>query len=165
MISDRFSKIGSRPVLTPDELMPAIENTLSYMRKRSSGRVTFSLHGPASLEMIPLNQPLFGWVIENLCKNAIDAMAGSGTITVQVSDLPSKVCIDVTDTGKGIARYLFETVFRPGYTSKSRGWGLGLSLAKRIIESYHGGRIFVLRSEIDKGTTFRIELKKQSTVV
>lgn len=165
MIADRFSKIGSRPVLTPDELMPAIENTLSYMRKRSSGRVTFSLHGPTSLEMIPLNQPLFGWVIENLCKNAIDAMAGSGTITVQVSDLPSKVCIDVTDTGKGIARSLFETVFRPGYTSKSRGWGLGLSLAKRIIESYHGGRIFVLRSEIDKGTTFRIELKKQSTVV
>ncbi|MGE4569145.1 MAG: PAS domain-containing sensor histidine kinase [Bacteroidales bacterium] len=165
MIADRFSKIGSRPVLVPDALLPAIENTLSYMRKRSSGRVTFSLHGPHALERIPLNQPLFGWVIENLCKNAIDAMAGSGSITVQVADLPGKVCVDVTDTGKGIARSLFETVFRPGYTSKSRGWGLGLSLARRIIESYHGGRIFVLRSEIDKGTTFRIELKKEATVV
>ncbi len=165
MIADRFSKIGSRPVLTPGDLVSALESTLSYMRKRSSGRVSFTLHAPTGLNMIPLNQPLFGWVIENLCKNAIDAMSGSGAIVVQVIDQTDKVCIDFSDSGKGIPRKLFEMVFRPGYTSKSRGWGLGLSLSRRIVESYHGGRIFVLRSEIDKGTTFRLELNKRSTTV
>ena len=110
--------------------------------------------------MVPLNIPLFEWVIENLCKNAIDAMNGVGSITIDVSDQPELINIDITDTGKGIPKSKHSTVFQPGYTTKQRGWGLGLSLTKRIIENYHSGKIFVKRSELDKGTTFRIVLNK-----
>jgi len=106
-----------------------------------------------------LSEPLFSWVIENLCKNALDAMAGTGIIHVELKTLPNQIIIDISDTGKGISKRKFKTIFKPGYTTKSRGWGLGLSLTKRIIEDYHNGRIFVLRSDADKGTTFRIMLK------
>jgi signal transduction histidine kinase len=129
------------------------------MRTRSSKKVGFSLTGKSSSQ-VPLNVPLFAWVIENLCRNAIDAMEGAGSIDIQLTEANSDVIIDVTDTGKGISRSKFETVFQPGYTSKKRGWGLGLSLTKRIIEQYHNGKIIVKRSEIGKGTTFRITLNK-----
>ena len=161
MITDRFSKIGSKPVLVEENINEAIESTLGYMKKRSSGRVNFVFKALPNSLLVPLNRPLFGWVIENLCKNAIDAMEGAGNIEVKVTDNNDKVRIDFSDTGKGIPRKQFEEIFQPGFTSKSRGWGLGLSLSRRIIESYHKGRIFVFRSEIDNGTTFRIEFKKQ----
>ena len=160
MITDRFSKIGSKPVLTEENINETIGSTLEYMKKRSSGRVNFIFNAPPNPLLVPLNRPLFGWVIENLCKNAIDAMEGAGNIEVKVVDNNDKVRIDFSDTGKGIPRKQFEEIFQPGFTSKNRGWGLGLSLSRRIIESYHKGRIFVFCSEIDKGTTFRIEFKK-----
>ena len=132
------------------------------MESRSSKKVQFTLvldDCPDDLE-VPMNVPLFAWVIENLCRNAIDAMEGAGAISCVVVDSSGAVHIDITDTGKGIVRTNFETVFQPGYTSKKRGWGLGLSLTKRIIEQYHSGKVFVKQSEIGKGTTFRITLNK-----
>jgi len=158
-ITERFSKIGSKPATPIADVGQAIANSLNYIRKRSSDRVTIRYNQPNEPVMVPLSEPLFSWVIENLCKNALDAVAGSGIIHVELRTSRNQVVIDVTDTGKGIPKRKFKTIFKPGYTTKSRGWGLGLSLTKRIIEDYHNGLIFVQRSEPDKGTTFRIVLK------
>lgn len=162
-IAERFSKIGSIPELTPTNLDTLLQNSLSYMRKRTSDKVQITYHFKDEMPItLALNQPLFEWVIENLCKNAIDAMSGEGHINVEVAQEKEKVIIDVSDTGKGIPKSKFDAVFSPGFTTKKRGWGLGLSLVKRIIEEYHKGKIFVKHSEIDKGTTFRIILNKQT---
>ena len=158
-ITNRFSKIGSKPATPMSDVGQAIAGSLNYIRKRSSDRVTISYNLPEEPVLVPLSEPLFSWVIENLCKNALDAMAGSGLILVEMKTSRNQVIIDVSDTGKGIPKRKFNTIFKPGFTTKSRGWGLGLSLTKRIVEDYHNGRIFVLRSEPDKGTTFRIVLK------
>lgn len=160
VIADRFSKIGSMPEPQLNNLNEVVENATNYISRRTSNKVFFVKNLPDESLQIRLNTSLFEWVIENLCKNAIDAMNGQGTITVTVMDASDKVCIDVSDTGKGIPKSKYKTVFTPGYTTKKRGWGLGLSLAKRIIEEYHRGKIYVKRSEANKGTTFRIELKK-----
>lgn len=158
-ITERFSKIGSKPELIPANMAFVLEESVDYMRSRSSKKVKFTLKTSDAPElMVPLNIPLFAWVIENLCRNAIDAMEGIGAIEIELSEQNSKAIIDVIDTGKGIARSKFETVFQPGYTSKKRGWGLGLSLTKRIVEQYHSGKIVVKQSELGKGTTFRITL-------
>lgn len=158
-ITERFSKIGSKPELVPANMAAVLEESMDYMRTRSSKKVKFTLNTSDAPDlMVPLNIPLFAWVIENLCRNAIDAMEGVGAIEIELTEVNSKAVIDVTDTGKGIARSKFETVFQPGYTSKKRGWGLGLSLTKRIVEQYHSGKIMVKQSELGKGTTFRITL-------
>lgn len=159
IIAERFSKIGSAPDLQLVSLNETIGDAVQYMINRSSQKVAFSCHfsDPNPL-FVKLNVPLFEWVIENLCKNAIDAMDGSGKIEIKVFQKDKEVHIDLTDNGKGIERTKFKTIFNPGFTTKKRGWGLGLSLAKRIIEEYHGGRIYVKQSEMNKGTTFRISL-------
>ena len=159
-IAERFSKVGSEPELKPTQLLPMLENTINYMRTRTSGKVQFDTEGLAGAEGVEvmMSEPLLEWVIENLCKNAVDAMDGAGVISFNVSRDDKKVNIDIADTGKGIRERDFNKVFMPGYTTKKRGWGLGLSLAKRIVEQYHGGKIMVLRSELGKGTTFRVQL-------
>jgi signal transduction histidine kinase len=159
-IAERFSKIGSNPNPTPVDINQSIRIALSYMSTRISSKVKVFTHLTNSPVLVLMNDSLFAWVIENLIKNAVDAMEGHGEITLKIEDKERKVCIDVSDTGKGISKSKFKTVFHPGYTTKNRGWGLGLSLVKRIIESYHGGKIYVKSSELGKGTTFRIELKK-----
>lgn len=159
-ITERFSKIGSKPVLTPINLIQTLQNSVNYLKNRSSHKINIVIDNPPHEIEIPLNESLFEWVIENLCKNAIDAMEGEGTITIRVQDNTQIVYIDVVDTGKGIPKSKHKTIFKPGYTTKQRGWGLGLSLSKRIVETYHEGKIFVLSSEPEKGTTFRIVLKK-----
>jgi len=160
-ITERFSKIGSRPSLTEISVERVLTNSLNYLKTRSSGKIAFNLELPDHEVRVPLNESLFEWVIENVCKNAIDAMNGSGRITLTVNDLPRAVHIDIADTGKGIPKSKFNTIFKPGYTTKKRGWGLGLSLTKRIVEYYHDGKIFVLNSELNLGTTFRIVLRKR----
>ena len=159
-IAERFSKIGSNPDPVPVDINNSIRSALSYMSTRISSKVKIYTHLTDGAVPVLMNDSLFAWVIENLTKNAVDAMEGQGKITFQVEERDKVVRIDVTDTGKGIAKSKFKTVFNPGYTTKKRGWGLGLSLVKRIIESYHGGKIFVKNSEVGKGTTFRIELRK-----
>ncbi len=159
MITERFSKIGSQPKLNAENVIDALQQSVEYISKRSPKSVEFIFNPKGSI-LVPLNIPLFAWVIENLCRNAVDAMDGSGKILIEVSDLQQFVYIDITDTGKGIPRSRQKTIFEPGFTTKQRGWGLGLSLVKRIIEQYHGGKIFVKRSEAGKGTTFRIVLNK-----
>ena len=160
-ITSRFSKIGSTPQLEPYDLVHELEETIDYIRTRSSQKVKFSMKVDDGTDTVALlNPPLFSWVIENLFRNAIDAMMGQGSISLNVSGYGQSLCIDVTDSGKGIPKGKFKTVFEPGFTTKSRGWGLGLSLCKRIIEDYHGGRIFVKSSEMNAGTTFRILLEK-----
>ncbi len=160
-ITERFSKIGSVPELNPENLVVVLRESLGYMESRSSKKVKYAFNTNGLHELkVPLNIPLFAWVIENLCRNAIDAMGGAGSITVDMVDQGSEVTIDIADTGKGIPKSKFETVFQPGYTSKKRGWGLGLSLTKRIVEQYHNGKIVVKSSEIGAGTTFRITLQK-----
>jgi signal transduction histidine kinase len=159
-IAQRFSKIGSKAETTPQDIKPALENAVQYMRNRSSRKITITTHTPEEPIPVYLNVPLFEWVIENLCKNAIDAMDATGKIDIMLLFDHKHLYIDVTDTGKGIAKSNFKTVFKPGFTTKARGWGLGLSLVKRIIEENHRGKIFVKASEIGKGTTFRIVLKK-----
>lgn len=162
-ITQRFSKIGSAPQLEAYDIMEELKETEDYIRTRSSQKVKFNLTvAPGTDTVALLNPPLFSWVIENLFRNAIDAMSGQGSISIEVSQQINAVIIDITDTGKGIPKGKFKTVFEPGYTTKSRGWGLGLSLCKRIIEDYHGGKIFVKNSELNKGTTFRIILRKLS---
>jgi len=159
IIAERFSKIGSRPDLKVVDLKDSLSSAVNYMKNRSSNKVIITLNYPSEFPInIPLNVPLFEWVIENLCKNAIDAMNGSGKISFDVKIIEHEVIIDVTDTGKGMERNMYKAVFSPGFTTKERGWGLGLSLAKRIIEEYHKGKIFVKHSEIKTGTTFRIIL-------
>ena len=160
IIAERFSKIGSLPETTPENLNEALTRVVDYISRRSSERVAIRCVVPERPIMIRMCSPLFEWVIENLCKNAIDAMDGEGSITLHVAQTDERVYIDVVDTGKGIQKSHFNSVFSPGFTTKKRGWGLGLSLAKRIIESYHKGRIYVKHSELGKGTTFRIELRK-----
>jgi len=158
-ITERFSRIGSSPVLEPANIKEVIEETIDYLKKRSSRKITYQLEMPNQPIIIPLNTSLFRWVIENLCKNAIDAMSGQGTITISMQTEERYLIIDVQDTGKGMHKSVFSAVFNPGYTSKKRGWGLGLSLAKRIIKDYHRGKIFVKTSTINEGTTFRIMLR------
>lgn len=161
LVSDRFGKIGSTPHLEPVDLVVQINKMVDYMRKRATGKIIFTVntHGE---KVIPasISAPLFDWVIENLLKNALDAMEGKGAITVDIKDEDKTVSIEVTDTGKGISKQHITAVFKPGFTTKKRGWGLGLSLSRRIVEQYHKGEIFVKHSEIGKGTTFRIVLKK-----
>ncbi|RHJ90168.1 sensor histidine kinase [Parabacteroides bouchesdurhonensis] len=159
-IAERFSKIGSNPDPIPVDINNSIRSALSYMETRISSKVKIYTHLLDKPLLVLMNDSLFAWVIENLIKNAVDAMEGHGEITFQVEEKDKGVRIDIADTGKGIPKSKFKTVFNPGYTTKKRGWGLGLSLVKRIIESYHGGKIFVKSSELGKGTTFRIELRK-----
>ncbi len=160
LIADRFSKIGSLPEPVPSSLSDVVDHVIDYMDRRTSSKVLMTKKFPQNDIIVNLNASLFEWVIENLCKNAVDAMEGEGHITIKVLDLPGKAVIEVTDDGKGIRKKDISSVFKPGFTTKKRGWGLGLSLAKRIVEEYHHGRIFVKRSEVGVGTTFRIEIKK-----
>lgn len=160
IIAERFSKIGSQPEVEEHELIPVIQEAINYMRTRTSSKVEYILQMQSAEHCgVKMCVPLFEWVIENLCKNAIDSMEGVGTITISTQVADTKVFIDVTDTGKGIDRHRYKTIFRPGYTSKKRGWGLGLSLSRRIIEDYHHGKLFVKQSQIGVGTTFRIVLE------
>lgn len=161
LIADRFSKIGSLPEPVPSSLNEVMAHVVDYMDRRTSKKVQMICCFPDHDVTVKLNASLFEWVIENLCKNAVDAMGGVGTITLTLDDsLANKVVVEVADTGKGIKKRDLRNVFRPGFTTKKRGWGLGLSLAKRIVEEYHKGRIWVKWSEVGVGTTFRIELKK-----
>lgn len=160
MIAERFSKIGSRPEPKPENLNEIVAHVVDYIGRRTSEHVTITTHLPEQPLYVNLSAQLFEWVVENLCKNAVDAMGGQGSIDITAFDSDQRVIVEVSDTGKGIPKNHFKNVFQPGYTTKQRGWGLGLSLAKRIVEEYHGGRIFVKSSEIGKGTTFRIELNK-----
>jgi signal transduction histidine kinase len=164
LVTERFSKIGSEPILANANICDVISTALDYMEKRSSKKVTFIYNkNNAAQSKCLLNVPLFEWVIENLVKNAIDAMDGEGTITCSLQDSGKHVMIDFLDTGKGMKANQYKTIFNPGFTTKKRGWGMGLSLVKRIIESYHRGRIYVRHSEQNKGTTIRIELRKTNT--
>jgi signal transduction histidine kinase len=158
-ITERFSKIGSKPQLDKHNIKEVLQHAVDYMRTRTSKKIEFTLKSETNVE-VKCNVALFEWVIENLIRNAADAMEGEGQINIHVFDQSQFVYIDIEDTGKGIPKSKFKTVFKPGYTTKKRGWGLGLSLTKRIIENYHGGKIFVKGSEMDKGTTFRIVLNK-----
>ena len=160
LIADRFSKIGSLPEPVPSSLNDVVDHVIDYMDRRTSSKVLITKRFPNEDIVVNLNASLFEWVIENLCKNAVDAMEGEGHITIDVKDSPERAIIEVTDDGKGIKKKDIGSVFKPGFTTKKRGWGLGLSLAKRIVEEYHKGRIFVKRSEVDVGTTFRIEIRK-----
>lgn len=160
LIADRFSKIGSLPEPVETDLKEVMEHVIDYMDRRTSNKVQMIRDFPDADIRVKINASLFEWVIENLSKNAVDAMGGEGKITLKMWDEPRKAVIEVTDTGKGIRKKDLRNVFRPGFTTKKRGWGLGLSLAKRIVEEYHKGRIWVKWSEVGVGTTFRIELKK-----
>ena len=160
MITDRFSKIGSVPALESQNMVDIIHRSIAYLEKRISKKVVFVVEMSDKPLYAQVNEPLLSWVIENLTKNAVDAMSGQGQIIYRLSEKGKFVSLDIQDTGKGIPKSKFRTIFNPGYTTKSRGWGLGLSLVKRIIESYHKGRIYVKTSEIGVGTTFCIELKK-----
>lgn len=161
LISDRFGKIGSTPQLEERDIVEQVENMVSYIKRRATDKVSFRLNCYGE-KVIPtmINGPLFDWVIENLLKNALDAMEGKGSIIINIKHEPNEVIIDVSDTGKGIIKRNLNRVFKPGFTTKKRGWGLGLSLSKRIIEQYHKGELFVKHSESGRGTTFRIVLKK-----
>jgi signal transduction histidine kinase len=178
LVSDRFGKIGSKPQLEEKDVIVQVRSMMEYIRKRAAGRVQFSLQTPGQPNPTPnqspsqsipdtptplyarISGPLFDWVIENLLKNALDAMEGKGSIAITIQEFEKEILIDVADTGKGIAAKNLQKVFKPGFTTKKRGWGLGLSLSKRVIEQYHKGQLFVRQSEVGKGTTFRIVLKK-----
>jgi K+-sensing histidine kinase KdpD len=161
LVSDRFGKIGSIPKLEETDLNVQVENMVNYIKKRSPDRVSFTINNNGDNDITALiNPPLFDWVIENLLKNALDAMDGKGTIHIDIKNETTQTRIDVKDTGKGINKKNIANVFKPGFTTKQRGWGLGLSLSKRIINIYHKGELFVKQSEVGKGTTFRIVLKK-----
>lgn len=159
MITDRFSKIGSAPSLERKDIAEVIQQSIIYLEKRISKKVSFELQFSSSPLYANISESLISWVIENLTKNAVDAMGGQGTITYTLTSKGNWISLDIQDTGKGIPKSKFKTIFTPGYTTKTRGWGLGLSLAKRIVESYHKGKIYVKSSEIDAGTIFCIELK------
>ena len=159
VIAERFSKIGSKPVLISNDIKKILEDNISYLKKRSSNKIEFTINIDQNIQTNPaLNKELFSWVIENTTKNAIDAMSGEGKLTFDLKKSNNNICLDINDTGKGLHKKQFQTIFEPGYTTKKRGWGLGLSLAKRIIEEYHGGKIFVHRSELGKGSCIRILL-------
>ena len=157
-IAERFSKIGSLPEPSENSMNEVLRHVIEYMRKRTSNKVIFICHVPDHDVIVNMNASLFEWVIENLCKNAVDAMEGCGQIVLSLTEEGKHVVIEVTDDGKGIRKKDIKNVFTPGFTTKQRGWGLGLSLAKRIVEEYHKGKIYIKSSEIGKGTTFRIEL-------
>ena len=160
LIAERFSKIGSLPEPVEASMNDVLAHVVDYMDRRTSSKVQMIRHLPDYDVRVRMNASLFEWVIENLCKNAVDAMEGAGTITLTLQDEAQRVVIEVQDTGKGIKKKDMKSVFTPGFTTKKRGWGLGLSLARRIVEEYHKGRIFVKSSEIGKGTTFRIEMPR-----
>ncbi|MEP7166278.1 MAG: HAMP domain-containing sensor histidine kinase [Ferruginibacter sp.] len=161
LVSDRFGKIGSTPQLEETNITAQVESMVTYIKRRATNKVSFNIDKPADTEITALiNAPLFDWVIENLLKNALDAMEGHGSINIGIKNESTQVVIDIADTGKGISKKNIANVFKPGFTTKKRGWGLGLSLSKRIIEQYHRGELFVKNSELGKGTTFRIVLKK-----
>jgi signal transduction histidine kinase len=159
-ITERFSKIGSKPVLTGQNITIVIQTAVNYIKTRSSDKIKFTLNIPSSPVIIPLNAALFEWVVENLCKNAIDALQGQGNIEISLIQTSQTIQIDFSDTGKGIPKSMISNIFKPGFTTKKKGWGLGLSLVKRIIEEYHNGKIFVSQSELNRGTVFRLILKK-----
>ncbi|GGX08072.1 sensor histidine kinase [Aquimarina muelleri] len=165
IITERFSKIGSIPNLEEVDIVEETRNAYTYLQSRSSKLINFSLNLPNKPILVYLNSQLYSWTIENLVKNAIDAMRGKGSLEIDLVDDEKKVFIRISDTGKGIPKSKFTKIFEPGYTSKSRGWGLGLSLAKRIIEEYHSGKIKVLRTDLGKGTTFQITLRKSETTI
>ena len=161
MIAERFSKIGSLPEPRPENLNEVVNHVVDYIGRRTNKAVSITTRLPQQPIIANLSAPLFEWVVENLCKNAVDAMEGHGEITITAFEESTRYIVEVSDTGKGIPKSQFSSVFQPGFTTKKRGWGLGLSLAKRIVEEYHHGRIFVKASELGKGTTFRIELRKK----
>lgn len=162
LVSDRFSKIGSTPQLEPINIVAQIASMVAYIKRRAPEKVNFELNSNGQNEITGIiNGPLFDWVIENLLKNALDSMDGKGTISINIKDETAQVIIDVADSGKGISNKNISNVFKPGFTTKKRGWGLGLSLSKRIIEQYHKGELFVKNTEAGKGTTFRIILKNK----
>lgn len=160
LVADRFGKVGSEPQLQVENLVPRLREMVNYMQKRASGKVSIGFFGDKEEVLANISGPIFDWVIENLIRNALDAMEGSGRIEVKLHEGDADIFIDICDTGKGIPRHLLKRVFAPGFSTKTRGWGLGLSLSKRIIEKYHHGSIFVKQSELLKGTTFRIVLHR-----
>ena len=161
MIADRFQKIGSEPSLQPEDIVPVIQNAVSYMRARTSSRVKIDDSSLAGVQrIVMLNAPLIQWVIENLLKNAVDAISGDGQITLQLHENEREIMLDIADSGKGMDALTQRRIFEPGYTTKERGWGLGLPLAKRVVEQYHGGKLLLKSSQVGVGTTFRIVLKK-----
>jgi signal transduction histidine kinase len=160
LVSDRFGKIGSTPQLEAMNIVTQIENMVAYIKRRAPEKVNFNIIKGEDEVTGMINGPLFDWVIENLLKNALDAMEGKGNIDVTIKNEVAQIIIDIADTGKGISKQHISRVFKPGFTTKKRGWGLGLSLSKRIIEHYHKGELFVKNSEPAKGTTFRIVLRK-----
>ena len=162
IIANRFSKIGSLPKLSKSNIVLVTKKAYHYLEYRSSSQITFNFISPKKEIFCHLNEELYGWVIENLIKNALDAMLGKGELTVSIDSDSRKIIVEISDTGKGIPKSQFKKIFNPGYTSKKRGWGLGLSLSKRIIKDYHNGKIFVNKSEIDKGTSIQILLDKIS---
>ena len=157
-VTDRFSKIGAKTNLKEVNLVTTISDLLLYLENRVSKKIDIKFEPENKNIVIPHNPPLLEWVIENICKNAIDAMENEGTLTIKITQKPNKVYIDISDTGKGMTPKQSRSVFQPGFTTKKRGWGLGLSLAKRIIKEYHKGKIFVLQSEVGKGSIFRVVL-------
>jgi signal transduction histidine kinase len=160
-VTERFSRIGSKPALSDENIVPVILRTIEYLKSRTSSKVRFTTDFDSEKAItVPLNAALFEWVIENVCKNAIDSMEGNGELNIKVSESEKNAIIDITDTGKGIPKSAFKKIFDPGFTTKQRGWGLGLSLAKRIIAEYHRGRIFVRNSELEKGSCMRIIMNK-----
>lgn len=160
LVADRFSKVGSAPQLEEENLVTRLEGIVEYMQKRAPQKVTIKLHKKEADVPVNISGPLFDWVMENLIRNALDALAGKGQIDIWVTNTQQQVWVDVQDNGKGIPGYQVKKVFAPGFTTKKRGWGLGLSLSRRIIEKYHHGSIFVKQSEVGKGTTFRIVLRR-----
>jgi signal transduction histidine kinase len=158
-ITSRFSKIGSKPDLIPENINEVVAGMIDYLKKRSSARVVFTLDDKTTEPIvIPICRSLFEWVIENICKNAIDAMAGEGHINIFMQQVKTAVTIDISDTGKGMSKSTQKSAFKPGYSTKKRGWGLGLTLSQRIIQQYHGGNLSIITSAPGKGTTFRIQL-------
>jgi signal transduction histidine kinase len=162
-VTERFSKIGSRPDLTPENVASIINQTVDYLKSRTSSKINIVTEYDRENEIcIPVNIALFSWVIENVCKNAVDATEGNGLINIRITEINRHAVIDITDNGKGMPKSAYKKIFKPGYTTKERGWGLGLSLAKRIIEEYHNGKIFVKYSEPGKGTCIRIMMRKET---
>jgi two-component system, sporulation sensor kinase D len=160
-VTERFSRIGSKPLLTKENIVSIISRTVDYLKSRTSSKVKINIdYNSEQVVEVPVNSALFEWVIENVFKNAVDSMEGSGEITIKIMETEKQALIDISDTGKGIPKSAFNKIFSPGFTTKQRGWGLGLSLAKRIIEEYHNGRIFVRQSEVGKGSCIRIAMNK-----
>ncbi len=158
-IAERFSKVGSAPKLEMRDIREVVEASVRYMKGRTSQRVVYEINDNAETREVMISEPLIQWVLENLSKNAVDAMEGEGRLTFNILNEDGKVVVEVSDTGKGMEKKMYKRIFEPGFTTKKRGWGLGLSLAKRIVTEYHKGRIFVKQSEVGRGTTFRIELR------